>query len=69
MAVSSESSLPKEIQTLVQYVYSEATNALTTTVAAKITERGIETPLGVLSLQQVQKGEQVLDSIADVLKV
>jgi predicted DNA-binding WGR domain protein len=42
------------VQDLVRYLYAEATNSLTTTVAAKITANGIETPLGVLTIGQVE---------------
>jgi len=42
-------------------------NALTSTLAAKITPRGIETPLGVLTMEQVLKGEQVLLSLMEHL--
>lgn len=55
------SSLPAGVQTLVQYIYSEATTALTKTVSAKITANGIETPLGVLTLGQIDKGQSLLD--------
>jgi poly [ADP-ribose] polymerase len=48
------------IQDLVRNIYAEATNALTTTVAAKITAHGIETPLGVLTIGQIEKGEAIL---------
>ncbi|MEO1173940.1 MAG: hypothetical protein AAFX94_18105, partial [Myxococcota bacterium] len=48
------------VQSLVTYLYSEATNALTSTVAAKITANGIETPLGILTLGQIEKGETLL---------
>jgi predicted DNA-binding WGR domain protein len=54
------SSLPAEIQQLVRYLYAEATNALTSTVAAKITANGIETPLGVLTTGQIERGELIL---------
>jgi poly [ADP-ribose] polymerase len=54
------STLAPPLQDLVRYLYAEATNALTTTVAAKITANGIETPLGVLTLGQIEKGEEVL---------
>jgi poly [ADP-ribose] polymerase len=54
------STLHPEVQALVNLVYAEATSALTTTVTAKITAKGIETPLGVLELGQVQKGEAIL---------
>jgi poly [ADP-ribose] polymerase len=63
-----KSDLPAGIQELVQFIYAEATNALTTTVAAKITANGIETPLGVLTVGQVEKGEQILDEINDAVK-
>ncbi|MEM9194794.1 MAG: WGR domain-containing protein [Myxococcota bacterium] len=56
-----KSELPAEIQDFVRYIYEEATNALTTTVAAKITANGIETPLGVLTLGQIEKGQAILD--------
>ncbi len=67
-SISSPSSLPGEVQRLVQYIYAEATNALTSSVAAKITEKGIETPLGILSLEQVEKGEAVLRELNNLLK-
>lgn len=41
------------VRELVTYIFSEATSKLTATVSAKITDRGIETPLGVLTLVQV----------------
>ncbi|HEY4220066.1 MAG TPA: WGR domain-containing protein, partial [Myxococcota bacterium] len=65
---SKPSSLPEPIQDLVQYIYAEATTALTTTVAVKITANGIETPLGVLTVGQVEKGEELLDAISDAVK-
>lgn len=57
------STLSSSIQGLVEYIYSEATTALTTTVAAKITANGIETPLGVLTVGQIDKGQAILDSL------
>ena len=53
---------------LVRYVFSEATNALTATVAAKITAQGIETPLGILTLGQVEKGEAILAELHKLLQ-
>ena len=44
----------------VEYLYSEATGALTAVVDVKITKRGMQTPLGVLSQGQIDKGEDVL---------
>lgn len=57
------SALDPEIQSLVSYIYSEATNALTSTVAAKITANGIETPLGVLTIGQIERGEAILQDL------
>lgn len=57
------SSLSEGIQALVQYIYSEATHALTSTVAAKITANGIETPLGILTIGQIEKGEAILEEL------
>jgi poly [ADP-ribose] polymerase len=57
------STLSSSIQGLVEYIYSEATTALTTTVAAKITANGIETPLGVLTVGQIDKGQAILDAL------
>lgn len=59
--------LHKDIQEIVSYLYSEATNALTSTVNATITANGIETPLGVLTLGQIDKGQVFLDQIATAL--
>lgn len=61
-------SISKEIQEVVSYLYGEATNALTTTVNATITANGIETPLGVLTIGQIDKGQAVLDEIAEVFE-
>ncbi len=55
-----KSSLPASVQTIVRYMYDEATNALTSTVQAKITANGIETPLGILTIGQIEKGEEIL---------
>jgi poly [ADP-ribose] polymerase len=61
--VPQPSTLQPLVQDLIRYIYAEATNALTTTVAAKITAHGIETPLGVLTIGQIEKGEQILGEI------
>ena len=55
--------LPTMIQELVGYLYEEATKALVTTVNAQITANGIETPLGVLTIGQIDKGQVVLDQL------
>jgi poly [ADP-ribose] polymerase 2/3/4 len=63
-----KSELPAGVQELVKYIYAEATSALTSTVAAKITANGIETPLGVLTVGQVEKGEAILTEIYDLFQ-
>src|SRR5262249_28330203 len=62
------SSLLPGVQALVRYIYDEATSALTSTVAAKITAHGIETPLGILTLGQIEKGEAFLSELYDAFK-
>ena len=54
------------VQDLVRYIYDEATAALTNSVAATITANGIETPLGVLTLGQIEKGEAILQDLYGV---
>jgi len=60
--------LSPSIAKIIEYLYSEATNALTTTINASITASGIETPLGVLTLGQIDKGSDILDQITKVFK-
>jgi len=57
------SALHPDVQALVRYLYDEATSALTSTVAAKITAHGIETPLGILTVGQIEKGESILQDL------
>src|SRR5262245_30532199 len=57
------SRLHEGVQSLVRYVYDEATTALTSTVSAKITAHGIETPLGILTIGQIEKGEEILEEL------
>lgn len=58
-----KSSLHIGIQRIVRYIYDEATSALTNTVQAKITANGIETPLGILTIGQIEKGEEILQEM------
>jgi hypothetical protein len=60
--------IDEPIQGLVTYLYNEATTALTSTVNAKITAEGIETPLGVLTIGQLDKGEEILDELWALFK-
>ncbi len=59
-AKPAKSTISPEVRDLVRYIYDEATGALTTKIQAKITANGIETPLGVLTIGQIEKGEQIL---------
>jgi poly [ADP-ribose] polymerase len=63
-----KSDLDPSLQELVKYIFAEATKALTSTVAATITAHGIETPLGVLTVGQIEKGEQILQDIHGVVQ-
>jgi len=58
---------PSDIRNLIALIYDEATTALTHTVQAKITAKGIETPLGVLTVGQIEKGEAVLKLIFEAI--
>lgn len=55
------SKLDKAVQDLISLIFAEASSSLTTSLDAMITENGIETPLGVLSAEQVRVGEGILD--------
>jgi len=57
-------SVDKPVADLVSYLYSEAVKTLTTTVNASITANGIETPLGVLTIAQIDTGQDILNQIA-----
>jgi poly [ADP-ribose] polymerase len=55
--------LHPKVQELTRYLYAESTSTLTSTVAVRITARGIETPLGILTLGQIEKGEAILQAL------
>lgn len=49
--------LQPSVRELVQYIYDEASKVLNNALGpAKITAKGIETPLGVVTLTQIEKG-------------
>ncbi len=68
VAAPAASKLHAGVQDLVRYIYDEAKGALTSTVAAKITANGIETPLGILTLGQIEKGELILTELYERFK-
>jgi poly [ADP-ribose] polymerase len=55
--------LSPDVADLVGYLYEEATKELTSKVQATITAQGIETPLGILTVGQIEKGEAILQRI------
>ncbi|MCK6508625.1 WGR domain-containing protein [Myxococcota bacterium] len=55
--------LEETVRGLVRYLYDEAVGALTSRVQAKVTAHGIETPLGVLTIGQIEQGESILGDI------
>lgn len=65
--VSAASTLSTKVRSLVRYIYDEAVGALTSKVNAQVTANGIQTPLGVLTIGQIEKGEETLDAIYKVL--
>jgi poly [ADP-ribose] polymerase 2/3/4 len=67
-AAPKASVLSPALQDLVTYLYAEATNALTSTVSAKITANGIETPLGVLTIGQIDKGSAILEQLYNLFQ-
>ena len=50
--------ISNEIQNLVKYLYREATDSLLSNIKANISSNGIETPLGILTFEQIKKGEE-----------
>lgn len=57
------SKLSVGVQNLVRYLYDEAKSNLTKAVNVQITAEGIKTPLGILTLGQIEKGEEILQAI------
>lgn len=66
--VNASSKLAVPVQQFVRQIYSEATGNLTKTIDCVITSKGIKTPLGVLSLAQVEKGDNILFAIQQELE-
>lgn len=61
------SELPEAVQSIVGLVFEKASAAVTRSVAATVTRRGIETPLGVTSVAQIDRAQQVLDAIGNAI--
>lgn len=51
------------VRNLTSFLYGEATGALTQTANVKITADGLETPLGILTVGQIEKGEAILKEL------
>eukprot|EP01129_Flabellula_baltica_P012849 TRINITY_DN5867_c0_g1_i1.p1 TRINITY_DN5867_c0_g1~~TRINITY_DN5867_c0_g1_i1.p1 ORF type:complete len:1757 (+),score=367.23 TRINITY_DN5867_c0_g1_i1:16-5286(+) len=60
-----ESALDKDVAELIEYLFQEATTALINTMGPiRITQKGIETPIGVVTLSQITAAEQILTDIS-----
>ncbi|GAM21699.1 hypothetical protein SAMD00019534_048740 [Acytostelium subglobosum LB1] len=68
LAPAAPSKLHPQLQDLISCLFQEATAHLAMQASVSITANGIETPLGVLSMSQVEKGEAILDKLHAELK-
>mmetsp|Transcript_13026 Transcript_13026/g.21686 ORF Transcript_13026/g.21686 Transcript_13026/m.21686 type:complete len:337 (+) Transcript_13026:550-1560(+) len=66
--MQAKSELHPKLQDLMEYIYFEATGQLQKSLNCSITEDGIETPLGVLSAEQVSIGSNVLENALNKFK-
>ena len=67
---SGQTALDPAISNLVESIFIEAKTKLNEAVSGYFTARGtIETPLGTLSLSQIEKAEVILLQIGEILKV
>lgn len=62
------SGLSPEVRNLVNAIYQAAGQALTNRVNVQITADGFETPIGVLTIGQVDRGYDILSSIRDAIQ-
>jgi len=63
------SRLPTPIQDLVTYIYKEATKELMDSkIAINITEKGLLSPLGILTDSQIDEGNQILIQLYELIK-
>lgn len=60
--------LHHDVARLVEQWYSDNTHSIQSNSAVTITSDGLETPLGVLSFKQINKGRSILSEIADAIK-
>jgi len=63
-----KTSLDKNIQDLMSYLYEEAKQRIVAKVDVKLSASGFETPLGTLTLEQIEKGEKILLELWDIFK-
>lgn len=59
--------LHHDISRLVEQWYSDNTHSITSNAAVTITSDGLETPLGVLTFGQINKGRSILSEIAEAI--
>jgi len=60
--------LHPDVKRLVEQWYSDNTHSITSNAAVTITSDGLETPLGVLTFKQINKGRTILTDIAEAIK-
>ncbi len=64
--VNAESRLSPAVQQFVRAVYAESLSNMTNNINCKVTSRGIQTPLGVLSVAQVEKVKKINQCVVSV---
>ena len=63
------SNLDPQVSSLIEYIFNEANNKLSQVVQGQLNAEGtIQTPLGTLSLPQIEKAQVILLQIGEILK-
>jgi poly [ADP-ribose] polymerase 2/3/4 len=65
---SMSTTLPKKLEQFINKIYDEASVNLKSTVNISFTEKGMQTPLGILTSSQIEKGQVILDECFEVFK-
>jgi len=66
-AASHKVKISPQVSELVEELYKEAESALSNTLGSvQITAKGIRTPLGVVTLRQIEKGEKILEELYEL---
>lgn len=67
-ASNSKPKLDPNVISLVESVFNDSSNALTSVVDIKITADGFETPIGILSYGQIEDGQGALKEVSKAIK-